>query len=179
VNFKRTINVKENFIRAQEVLGFSRRTIAERAEMPAGSLSGILTHNNPKVYQLLRLSRGVGISIEYLITGGDPLAELSRNYHFFANGDEPVLKEGWDPPLPNVAARVAIILKQTGKTKRQVGKRIQVIPSWWAPILQRNNPTVGVIERMAYALQVPPVRLVEPVTYAEYGKVMIPPVRYQ
>ena len=177
MKFKRTINVKENFEKAQAKLGFSKRLIADRSGMPAGSLGGILTHNNPTIQQLLKLSRGLGISIRYLIEGGNPEHELKENYVFEAL-KEPLLRDDWAPEKPNVAARVDIILRTTGQTKIKAAQRIQVIPSWWSPILKRNNPTVTVIEKMAYALKVKSVDLVEPVPNEEYGRHMIPKVNY-
>jgi len=177
VNMKRTINVRENFERAQEMLGFSKRLIAERSGMPAGSLGGILTHNNPTIQQLLKLSRGLGVSIYYLINGGEPEKELKENYIFEALKD-PVLRGDWSPEKPNVAARVDIILRKTGLTKIEAAQRIHAIPSWWSPILKRNNPTVVVLEKIAYALKSKPVELIEPVSFEEYGKHMIPAVHY-
>jgi transcriptional regulator with XRE-family HTH domain len=177
VKFERTIDVKSNFDLAQAKLGFSKRRIAEKSGMPAGSLGGVLTHNNPTIQQLLKLSRGLGVSISFLLKGGDPEEELKANYVFEALKD-PVLRDDWKPKKPNVAARVEMTLRQTGMTKIVAAKRINAIPSWWSPILKRNNPTVVVLEKIAYALKVDPVDLVEPVPFNEYGKVMAPKVHY-
>ncbi len=177
LNFKRTIDVRANFARALSLLGFPKRFIAERSGMPPGSLGGVLTNNNPTIHQLYKLSCGLGVSIKYLIEGGDPEEELRENYGF-SPFSVPVLNDDWQPLKPNVAARVGITLRETKQTKAKAAKKINVIPSWWAPILKRNNPTAVVLERMAYALDVAPAVLVEPVPLDEYGRVMIPKVHY-
>lgn len=177
LKFKRTIDVKSNFERAQERLGFSKRLIAERSGMPPGSLGGVLTHNNPTIHQLLKLSRGLGVSIHYLIVGGNPEKELKENYVFEPLKD-PALRDDWKPEKPNVAARVELTLKRTGQRKIDAAKRLNAIASWWSPILKRNNPTVRVLEKIAYMVQVPAVTLIEPVSFDEYGEVMIPKIHY-
>lgn len=177
MHIQSTIDVRTNFKLAQEKLGLSRRIIAERSGMPPGTMSGLLSHNNPTIQQLIKLSQGLGVSIRYLIEGGDPEEELKKNY-VFVPLQEPTIDSKWKPERPNVAARVLIILKKTKQTKIHTAKRINVIPSWWSPILKRNNPTVKVLQKIAHALDVKPVELIEPVPNRLYGKIMIPKVHY-
>lgn len=177
MNFERTIDVKEHFEAAQKLIGFSKREISDQAGMAPGSLSSIILHNNPKMKQLVSLARGLGVSLRYLIDGGDAQKELEENY-IFQPLKPPVLRDDWDPAKPNVSARVMIILRQTGQRKCQAARSISANPSWWSPILQRNNPTVRVVEKIAWALKVTPVEVIEPVSLEEYGKVMIPTIPY-
>jgi len=169
----RTISVKRNFEKALAKLQFTKRSIARRAGMPSGSLGGVLSNDNPTMHQIYNLSCGLGVSIEYILNGGDEEAELKKNYVFEAMR-EPKIRKGWKPSKPNVSARVQMILKEKGLTKLKAAQRINVIPSWWSPILKSNNPTVLVLERIAYALDVEPIDLVRKVTPTEYTKIMMP-----
>lgn len=171
---QQTIDVKKNFEAVREKLQISQREVARRAGLAAGSLSGILAHNNPKVQQLVSLSRGLGVSVRYLVGGGDPVEELKQNYDSEDSWKKPRLRSGWKPEVPNVAARVEIILKQTGQRKKDAAQRINVHYGWWSLVFRKNNPTMRMLERIAYAINVEPVNLVTSVSYDEYGKVMIP-----
>ncbi len=177
LKIKRAINIKKNFSKALDLLDFTQRLIEEQADMPLGSLGGVLRNNNPTIQQLIKLSRGLGVSIHYLLVGGDPEPELMENYVFIPL-QRPMLRDDWAPDRPNVAARVEMILRLTGQSKIETAKRINVTPSWWSPTLKSNNPTMGVIERIAYAVQTTPVELLKPVPFEEYGAVMIPKVSY-
>lgn len=172
-----TVDVRTNFEKARELLCFSKRAIARQAKMSPGSLDGVLKHNNPKISQIVKLSKGLGVSVRYLVGGGDPEVELKAAY-VFDELKRPTLKPGWKPDVPNVAARVEIILKQTGQTKNATAKRVNAIQSWWSSLLKKNNPTVRILERIAYAVGVEPVDLVISVSYDEFGRVMIPPISY-
>lgn len=167
------INVKTNFEKVQRLLNISKREVARRAGITPGSLDGILKHNNPKIKQLVSLSKGLGVSIRYLVEGGDPETELKENY-VHAPLKPPTLRTGWKPEMPNVAARVEIILKKTGQTKSETSKKINSIPSWWSSVLKKNNPTMRMLERISYAINVEPKDLVVSVTSEEFSSAMMP-----
>jgi transcriptional regulator with XRE-family HTH domain len=172
-----TIDVRANFEKVQQLLVFSKRAIARQAGITPGSLDGILKHNNPKIAQVVSLSRGLGVSVRYLIGGGDPTPELRANYVF-----EPMkparLKPGWKPEVPNVAARVEIIMRQTGQKKCEASKRVNAMPGWWSSLLKKNNPTMRMLEKIAYATGVKPIDLVISVSSEEFSIVMKPKISY-
>ena len=171
------ISVKVNFENALSKLNFSKRAVAIKSGMPSGSLSSMLNSDNPTTQQLYKLSKGIGVSISYLLMGGDVEKELNRSYNL-APLKRPKLKKSWDPRKPNVAARIQMVLKTKGITKFKAAKIINVIPSWWSPILKRNNPTVTVLRRIAFALGVSPNKLVAPVTPDEYYSVVAPKINF-
>ncbi|MCP4568978.1 MAG: hypothetical protein GY841_15495 [FCB group bacterium] len=173
----RTINVKTNFDKALKKLNFSKCSVAKRAGMPSGSLGSVLLHNNPTMRQLYKISCGIGVSIRYLMEGGDVEEELKKNYIFEAMC-EPQLKKGWEPKKPNVSARVQMILREKGIRKLEAAHRINALPSWWSPILKMNNPTILVLERIAYALEVKPFELVDPVSPVDYAEIIMPPISF-
>lgn len=175
---ERTIDVKKNFEKVQRLLNISKREVARRAKITPGSLDGILKHNNPKVQQLVCLSRGLGVSVRYLVAGGDPEPELKANYEFPEPFKPAVLRQGWKPEVPNVAARVEIILKRTGQTKSAASKKINSTPSWWSSVLKKNNPTMRMLERISYAINVKPIDLVVSVTSQEFSEAMMPAKPY-
>ena len=174
--FKYTVNIRDNFGRVMDAIGSTKSQIAAQAGISSGSLSAILSHNNPRMAQLQKLSLGLGVSSAYLLRGGDPDPEINEHYTAVEEDNEIILElpDDWSPPMPNVAARVNMLLKQTGKRKIELTRRLGVIPSWLSPILKANNPTVKVVERLAFALGVEPAELVKPVTPRDYGKTMIP-----
>ena len=160
-----TISVarKLNEVRVKKALTVAK--FGEFMGVHPSTMRSFLQTDNPSVSSVYELSERLGCSVAYLISGDDPPVAYDFMYYKGPGGKQ---------LRPNISARVEIILREKGLRKIDTCRAMGVSPSWWPPILKRNNPSMKTLAKIAVALGVSPLELIKPVSTGKFGTAMMP-----
>jgi transcriptional regulator with XRE-family HTH domain len=142
------INARVNQILKHK--NWTKIKLAEISNVPMVTISTVRRVNNPRLSLVAKIALAASVSVRGML--GD---ELALHRQLVA-----LCVEFKKPDVAKNVRRIFAEKRAIGITQASISQKMGILPTWWAPTLNSNNPNMKTLQRIADGLGVDVAELV-------------------